>query len=372
MEPSDKNCLPFKYDAFCKTDITKSKKYTFVWRVSDFSSRPEKNGEVLNSGDFIIKGPDEKITKWCAQIYPKGDESNNSEYISVYLQKKTTDEVIAFYTLYYLNANKTKQKPRVLSLSKLEAKRDESWGWPRAIYLNNLSHYLQDDDLTLIFEITTIGETKKSIEFVDNEERCLALTDNYHQRQLSSDYEMLFLSKDSSDVIIRCGDKVFDCHKIILASRSPVFKTMLESNMKEKINGEVEIKDMDHDVLDDLLKYIYSGIAPNIDAHSLELYAAADLYQLEKLKELCELKLCSRFDISNCLDLLILGDLHNAPKLKAAALEFASRNIHKMKTSEWKQSLIEHPALMAEVMERMMPKNDDENDSTENKKRAAS
>merc|ERR1719378_1688621 len=134
---------------------------------------------------------------------------------------------------------------------------------------------------------------------------------------------------------------------------------MLESNMKEKINGEVEIKDMDHDVLDDLLKYIYSGIAPNIDAHSLELYAAADLYQLEKLKELCELKLCSRLDMSNCIDLLNFGDLHNAQKLKAAALEFVSRNLQKMKTSEWKQSLITHPALIAEVMERMLPKNDE-------------
>ena len=162
---------------------------------------------------------------------------------------------------------------------------------------------------------------------------------------------------------------MFDCHKVILASRSQVFKTMLEADMKEKMSGEIEIKNMDHEVLDDLLKYIYSGVAPNIEAHSQKLFAAADQYQLEKLKELCELKLCSRFDVSNCIDLLIFGDLYNAQKLKTSALEFVSRNIHKMKISEWKQSLIPHPALMAEVMEMMMPKNDDENDSLENKKR---
>ena len=110
----------------------------------------------------------------------------------------------------------------------------------------------------------------------------------------------------------------------------------------------------------------------NIHQFSKELFAAADLYQLKKLKELCELKLSSIFDISNCIDLLILGDLYNAQKLKTSALEFVSRNIHKMKISEWKQSLIPHPALMAEVIAMMMPKNDDENDSAENKKRAAS
>ena len=225
------------------------------------------------------------------------------------------------------------------------------------------------DILTLVLEITIMGKTTKSIEFTNSGEKYLALNENYHQKQLKRDFQTLFLSKDHADVIIRCGDKVFDCHKNILASRSQVFKTMLEADMKEKMSGEIEIKNMDHEVLDDLLKYIYSGVAPNIDAHSQKLFAAADLYQLEKLKELCELKLCSRLDVSNCIDLLNFGDLHNAQKLKAAALEFVSRNLHKMKTSEWKQSLIANPALMAEVMERMMPKNDDENDSLENKKR---
>jgi len=375
MDQSDKNCLPYKYDAFCKTEIAKSDKYTFVWKISDFCSRSEKNCEVLNSEDFFIKGPDEEITKWCAEIFPKGDGSDNNEYISVYLKKKTIEEVHVFYTLYYLNANKIEHKLDVLSdegKSKLELKRGQSLGFPKAIRRKDLPRYLHDGDLTLFFEIVIIGKSKKSIEFLNHEERCLALTDNYHQKQLANDYEMLFLSKDSSDVIIRCGEKVFNCHKIVLASRSPVFKTMLESNMREKITGDIEIKNMDHEVLEDLLKYIYSGGAPNIDAHTKELFAAADLYQLEKLKELCEMKLCSRFDVSNCIDLLILGDLYNAQKLKAAGLEFVSKNLHKMKTSEWKESFIVHPALMAEVVERMMPKNDDVNDSAEVKKRAAS
>jgi len=341
--------------------------------ISDFSSRPDDNGEVLTSEDFTIKGHDDKITQWCAKIYPKGINCDNSEYISVYLQKQTIEvEVNALYTLYYLDSKKIKHKLKELSLSKWEAKENERWGWHKALCREDLTLYLQEDDLTLLFEITIIGKTKKSIEFVNCEERCLPLTDNYHQNQLGHDLETIFLSKDHSDVIIRCGDKVFDCHKIILASRSQVFKTMLEADMKEKMNGDIEIKNMDKEVLEDLLKYIYSGVAPNIERHAGELFAAADLYQLEKLKEVCEVKLCSRFDLSNCIDLLILGDLHNAQKLKASALEFVSKNLQKMKTSEWKQSLITHPALIAEVMERMLPKNDDENDSAENKKRAAS
>jgi len=375
MEQSDQVSLPFKYNALCKTDIMESDKYTFVWRISKFSSRTEKYGEVLNSNEFTIKGPDNKITKWRVQLFPRGEIEDKIDHISLYLEKLTTEkEVILNYVLYYLDASKVKRKMKELGVTKFETNDNRStWGWGEIIDRKDLSLYTQDDVLTLILEITIMGKTKKSIEFIDSGEKYSALKENYHKKQLERDFQTLFLSKDHADVIIRCGDKVFDCHKVILASRSQVFKTMLEADMKEKMSGEIEIKNMDHEVLDDLLKYIYSGVAPNIDAHSQKLFAAADQYQLEKLKELCELKLCSRFDVSNCIDLLILGDLYNAQKLKASALEFVSRNIHKMKISEWKQSLIPHPALMAEVMAMMMPKNDDdEDDAAENKKRAAS
>ena len=62
--------------------------------------------------------------------------------------------------------------------------------------------------------------------------------------------------------------KVYNCHKNILASRSPVFKSMLEVNMKEKASGNIEIENMESAVLEDLLEYIYSGVAPNIEAHA--------------------------------------------------------------------------------------------------------
>jgi len=373
MEQSDQVSLPFKYNALCKTDIMESDKYTFVWRISKFSSRTEKYGEVLNSEEFTIKGPDDKITKWRVQLYPRGDKEGTNDHVSLFLKKLTTEaEVNANYVLSYLDANKVKRKIKELGVTKFESGKITNWGWGEVIDRRDLSLYTPDDILTLVLDITILGETKKSIEFTNSGEKYFALNENYHQKQLERDFQTLFLSKAHADVIVRCGDKVFDCHKVILASRSQVFKTMLEADMKEKMSGEIEIKNMDHEVLDDLLKYIYSGVAPNIDAHSQKLFAAADQYQLEKLKELCELKLCSRFDVSNCIDLLILGDLYNAQKLKASALEFVSRNIHKMKISEWKQSLIPHPALMAEVMAMMMPKNDDEDDSAENKKRAAS
>ena len=38
--------------------------------------------------------------------------------------------------------------------------------------------------------------------------------------------------------------------------------------MKEKASGNIEIENMETAVLEDLLEYIYSGVAPNIEAHA--------------------------------------------------------------------------------------------------------
>ena len=86
----------------------------------------------------------------------------------------------------------------------------------------------------------------------------MALLASYHQKQFSQDLSRLYNTKDNSDITITCGGKIFACHKIILASRSPVFKKMFESDMLEKRTGSVDIKNMTPEVLESLLEYIYT------------------------------------------------------------------------------------------------------------------
>ena len=231
-------------------------------------------------------------------------------------------------------------------------------------YLNKFG---PDGPLTLIFKIAVLGETKKSVGVVNQHpiiEDVLnhsatfdALSNNYHQGQLSQDFGLLFTSNEYADVTIVCGDKTFKCHKLILASRSPVFKTMFDADMKEKEAGSVEIKNMTPEVLENMLKYIYTSEAPDIDALTQELFAAAEQYQLEKLKELCEAKLCSKIEVANCIEILVLADLYQATTLKVTALKFVADNIGNMDASEWKKTLIAYPTLLVEVMEMIIPNN---------------
>ena len=64
----------------------------------------------MYSDDFTIKGPREKITKWHVELYPRGKIGDALEYVSVFLQNKTAEEVVANCVVSTLDANMVKQK----------------------------------------------------------------------------------------------------------------------------------------------------------------------------------------------------------------------------------------------------------------------
>ena len=55
--------------------------------------------------------------------------------------------------------------------------------------------------------------------------------------------------------------------------------------MEEKKNSRVEVKDVEPEVMAELLRFIYTGkTAANLDTMAADLLAAADKYALERLK----------------------------------------------------------------------------------------
>ena len=333
------------YDALCKFDVMKSEKFTFVMEIPNFSLRTEKIGEFLFE-NLAISGPGCKITKWLAIVFPKG--VGDYEGILVLLKNISDEDVRVKYFLSVVDYRNGNSIMCLETLGIIKAQNLDK-GWALS------DHHVINDILKLVFEITVFGESKKTTQVLKSTNNNELLSKNIHQDQLSNDLHLLFNSKEYADVKITCGGKVFECHKNILASRSPVFKTMFDSNMRESFTGNVEINNMAPDVLENLLSYIYTCNAPSIDRLSRELLATADQYQVEKLKAHCEMKLCAEIGIENCVHLLMLGDMHQAFTLKTQALRFLSQNMDKINISECKRALISNPALLFEVMENILP-----------------
>ena len=115
----------------------------------------------------------------------------------------------------------------------------------------------------------------------------------------------------------------------------------------------MEIKGLRPDVLEEMLSFIYCGKTPNLDKLAGDLLEAANRYQVEPLKAICEEKLCKLLDVENCVTFVTLGDLYHANNLRRAALNFIACNRKSVKMSKnWKYGFNKmSPDLMLEVFE---------------------
>jgi len=243
------------YDALMTTDIMESDKYKFVWKIFNFNARPEKNTDVMTSEEFTIKGPGDKVSKWHVELYPKGLNEADKNHISVFLFNNTNEDIDAKYVMS-TNANTEKIMITGYNFKGKGYDGNEGfngWGRSKAYKHDEIKLQPPHDTFILTLEITVLGESKKSIEFVERVATSKALSSNYHFQHLAQDLDSLLSSEQQTDVTVKCGEKMFNCHQNIVASRSQVFKMMFESNMKEKITGSVEVKDMDHRVFEDVL-----------------------------------------------------------------------------------------------------------------------
>lgn len=110
--------------------------------------------------------------------------------------------------------------------------------------------------------------------------------------EISLCFRPFFNNQAHSDVVLRCNGQQFYAHRLVLAAQSKTFDRMLQTQMREGASGEVEIDGMQPDVLALLLKYIYGcheGITP---ASVVDLFRAADHYQVSG-RALCAVKECT-------------------------------------------------------------------------------
>ena len=93
-----------------------------------------------------------------------------------------------------------------------------------------------------------------------------------------------------TDIKFIFKDEHIAAHSVIIAASSPVFAAMFEGErFKEGQTRTVNVEDIDSRVFRKLLQFLYSGISTKDPSDVLQaLYSAADKYQVDALKEICE------------------------------------------------------------------------------------
>lgn len=118
-----------------------------------------------------------------------------------------------------------------------------------------------------------------------------------------------------NDVQIVVKGQIFYASAYWLAAVSPVFTAMFRSDFIESINGVVKIDDMEPEVFEQMLGFIYA-VEPNFENEMAEeLLIAADKYDIRSLKQECAQVLFNTLSNENAIRVLYLADYYGVPYL---------------------------------------------------------
>ncbi|KAK4717010.1 hypothetical protein R3W88_015348 [Solanum pinnatisectum] len=318
-------------------------------------------GKYISSDIFTVGGYD-----WAIYFYPDGKNiEDSSMYVSVFiaLASEGTD-VRALFELTMLDqSGKVKHKvhshfDRALESGPYTLKyRGSMWGYKRFFRRASLetSDYLKDDCLSMH---CTVGVVRTRVEGPKNYSVTIPPSD------MGQSLKYLLDSELGCDIVIRVGDEAFKGHKLILAARSPVFRAQFFGLIGNPKTDEVEIEDIEPSVFKAMLQYIYSDELPDLIeitgststcASTIvmqHLLAAADRFGLDRLKELCEAKLCEEVNVDTVATTLSLAEQHRCPQLKAICLKFAATNLGVVMQKDGFKHLEEScPLLLSELLE---------------------
>lgn len=170
------------------------------------------------------------------------------------------------------------------------------------------------------------------------------------ESEFSKNFAELFETKKYSDVTFDVAGKEFYAHKSILASRCHVLDTMFTHQMKESISNKVVIEDIEPEVFNEFLRFIYTDNVQNLKQNAVKLLAASDKYDQPRLRSICERELASTIRIDTAAEILITADLHNSNALKVIAQDYINRNKEGVsKTNGWKELVQNHFELLCNL-----------------------
>ncbi|KAG6732035.1 hypothetical protein I3843_01G149500 [Carya illinoinensis] len=288
-------------------------------------------GKYITSDTFAVGG-----YAWAIYFYPDGKSAeDNAAYVSLFLALASEGtDVRALFELTLLDqSGKGNHKVhshfnRMLDGGPYTLKyRGSMWGYKR-FYKRTLletSDYLKDDCLIIH---CCVGVVKSHTEGP----KIYSIT--VPPSDIGQHFGKLLESGKGTDVSFEVDGEVFAAHKLVLAARSPVFRAQLFGPMKDQYSQSIKVEDMLAPVFKVILYFIYWDALPDMQelfgleskwASSLmaqHLLAAADRYALERLRLLCEAKLCEDVAINTVATTLALAEQHHCFQLKDVCLKF--------------------------------------------------
>ena len=140
------------------------------------------------------------------------------------------------------------------------------------------------------------------------------------------------------DVILEVGagdDQTrLKAHRIVLSAGSPFFYNALNSEMKEKKEGVIQLKTTSKALMEEVLEYMYTGHVDVNEQNAYELMAVADYFIMPSLKLLSGKIIEQTLSISNCITAYYSSVKYQCAELQEQARSFILANFRAVTESE--------------------------------------
>ncbi|XP_037419323.1 BTB/POZ and MATH domain-containing protein 2-like [Triticum dicoccoides] len=335
------------------TMVAQSEKKSCVVKV-DGHSRAKgllNKGEYMASPPFSVGGHN-----WVVRYYPNSDSEKPAGFIVVRLVLDSADATNVKAETIFSIIDKDGLPMRPRTRDHIFPHKGSSIRYTFQEAALEGSTHLLDDCFSIRFDLTVLINNTQS----EEKDQFVAVPPSDLHRHFGN----LLETMDGADVTFLVGGDKFSAHRLVLAARSHVFKAELLGPMKEKHDSLIEIHEMEAHVFKCLLYFIYTDTLPASDMESLDvmmashLLVAADRYDIERLKLICEHKLCNHIDAGMVATILVLAEQHSCHGLKKACMQFLASpsNLQTMMTSDGYEHLKRScPSVLRELIARPSP-----------------
>ena len=143
---------------------------------------------------------------------------------------------------------------------------------------------------------------------------------------------------DFCDVILEVGSgddqALLKAHKNVLCAASPFLYTALNSDMKEKREGVIRLKETTKTVMEEILEFLYTGYVEVTEDNAFELITQADYFLIPSLQALSSKFIVQTLDVSNCFMVYNFAINYHGEELKNGVRDFILANFVAVSATE--------------------------------------
>uniref|UniRef100_A0A0E0M7V2 BTB domain-containing protein n=1 Tax=Oryza punctata TaxID=4537 RepID=A0A0E0M7V2_ORYPU len=299
-----------------------------LFKINDYSRTKDifPTGSALKSRAFTIGGH-----QWRIHYYPNGNTQDCDDCISLFLH---LDEIVTDKNVYAQHGfrlfdelgddddDDELQPSSIADLGQVSTFGGNNIGLGRLRFIKREdlenSRYLKNDSFTVRCDVIVTKRIHlKETPLVRTSPKARFIT--VPPSDLHQHLDDLLRAKKGADVVFEAGGETFTAHRCVLAARSPESDTTVV----------IHIDDMEAQVFRALLFFVYTDSLPEMkeeDEYAMcqHLLVAADRYDMERLKLMCEDRLCSYIGVATVTTILELAEQHNCDGLKKACFDFLS------------------------------------------------